>query len=110
MSLIAYCIQQPLVFPLRAIEGFLSHFMFIKKLALGFIMIFSILNLNRRPTKSEFQLGTLAENKTLKNRDKGTISKSDTSFCALFQPILPKKRGRIPLDPSGGASPNIKVR
>ena len=102
MLLIGYRIQQPLVFPLRAIEGFLRHFIFIKKLAFGSTMIFSILILNGRSTKSELQLGTYPENKTLKNHDKGTISKSDSSFCAPFQPILLKKRGRIPFDPSGG--------
>jgi hypothetical protein len=102
MLLIDYRIQQPVISLLRAIEGSLSYFIFILKPAFDFTFILSVPISDSRPKKSQFRPATHPENKTLKNRNKETISKSDTSFCALFQPILPKSGDACLLIQLGG--------
>ena len=131
MVLIDYCIQQlEVLFPrivgrqpvdtifnqkqrANKLERLLGHFRSAMRAALCFTFHLSIPISDSRRTESRFQPTTLPQTKKLKNRNQGTISKSDTSFCALFQRILLKSGDAylsIHFDLFGGNHPNIKVR
>ncbi len=109
MLLIGYGNQRPISSLLRAIKGFLSSLGFISKPVLSLIRMLSVPISFSTPIESHFYLNAHPEYKTLKNPDKGTISKSDTSFCALFQRISLKGGHPVSFDLLGG-HPNIKVR
>jgi hypothetical protein len=94
----------------QELKRFLRHFRSLRKAALYLTFISSMPTSDSRATESRFQPRTHLENKRLKNHEKGTILKNDTSFCALFRRISLKGGETYLLIHFGGNHPNIKVR